>query len=122
MKIIKFDKSKAIKPLFGLRLPDFVYELYLISITKDAFEKTIRNFMHIDSKRLIKLAEAVEGGSKSVLILIIYDTLVDGESKMLKQKLNTQVKDFDFPIFDLKIDETIFLENEIKIFKERIKI
>lgn len=121
MKIIKFNKKNPIKPLFGLRLPDIVYDLYLISITKEAFEKTLKEFMHIDPKRLIKIVEAVEGDSKSVLILVIYDTFVEGK-RMVKARIDTRVKNFNFPIFNMSVDETVFMEREIEIFKRREKI
>lgn len=120
MKVLKFNKNDSIKPLFGLRLPDFVYDLYLISISQEAFEKTLKNFMNINQKRLIKLIEAVEGEKKTVLLLVIYDKLMEGKT-MVKDKIFTQVKDFNFPIYNMSVDEPAYIEHEIEIFKKSRK-
>lgn len=119
LKIININRAKKIEPLFGLRVPDFVYSLYKICISQEAFEKAFKEYLNMNPKRLIKIVEAVEGEKqRSVLLVVIYDKIVEGKS-MLKDKLRTKVQDFNFPIFVLGINEQTDIEEEIEEFKRR---
>ena len=80
MKIININRAKKIEPLFGLRVPDFVYSLYKICISQEAFEKAFKEYLNMNPKRLIKIVEAVEGEKQRSVLLLLFTI------KLLKAK------------------------------------
>lgn len=59
MKKIQFTKDNNDSILFGIILPDILYDMYNIAMSKQKFEQILRFRLNIHPKRLIRLAEAV---------------------------------------------------------------
>lgn len=117
MKVMKLENHKPIVPLFALKVPDFVYDLYQICISNEAFEKKFKEYLNMNPKRLIKIVEAVQSDTKSVLLVVIYDNIATDGKSLLKSKLRTKVKDFNFPVFIVNMEENTNIEDEIQAFK-----
>lgn len=117
MAVLKFDEYREdnrAEILFGVILPDIVYELMDVALSDAAFENAIKTSLNINPKRLIKIVEAVQGGKKEVLILVIYDKLVS-DNLVLREKLNLKDKeiDFNFKIYYLDFNKDINIEYQI---------
>lgn len=120
MKIIRANKTEEYekpKILFGIVMPEIISKFYDVVISESTFENIIRDHLNIYDSRLIKLVEAVDSEGKSFLILVIYDKLLS-KKLMLKEKLTLEVKDFDFDIYHYNFNNTINVENEIKIIEK----
>lgn len=100
MKHMEFTPNNNGAILFGVILPDIVYDLYNVCISQTAFEDVLRFRLNIDRKRVIRMAEAVSVESKrQLLILVVYDIFMS-EKNMLKTREQIVVEDFDFPTYE----------------------
>ncbi|VWL85649.1 hypothetical protein [Oceanivirga miroungae] len=119
MGVINIKKISSPKILFGMVLPEVVYALYDIALSEEAYERVLKNSLGIDNNRMVKLVEAVQGDTKSILILVIYDKIARDSRTFFKDKLKLEVVEFDFPIYNYDFNMEINIEEQIRLQEGR---
>ncbi|WP_067140731.1 hypothetical protein [Oceanivirga salmonicida] len=116
MAIIKFKNisNSQAKILFGIVMPEVLYRLYEVTISEEAFEGALKTALGIHPKRMVKFVEAVQGESENILLLVIFDKIVSGKS-FYKDKLELEVKDFNFNIYHYDFNKIINVEYQIDL-------
>lgn len=116
----KFEVTKEPKIEFGIILPTIIADLFKISISENAVEDTLRNHLNIHPNRFIKLVEAVEPNGREILILVIYDKILNS-GKILKEKIRVDNDNFsfDFNIYKYDFNRQIDVESSLAMEKRR---
>lgn len=116
MGVTHINKLKDPNILFGIVLPQVIYNLYEVSISEESFENAIKSGLGIEPNRMIKLVEAVQAQDKNILILVIYDK-ISGSKSFFKDRLNLKVESFDFDIYNYDFNREINIEEQILLQK-----
>lgn len=114
MKITKFNNDNKTEIVMGIVLPKILYELYLTAIDLEIYESILKSNLGIDKNRLVKFVEAIQHGDKPILILVIYNKF-SKRNIMKRESLKTEVKDFNFRIFNYDFNRNINIEHELEM-------
>ncbi|WP_068267588.1 hypothetical protein [Caviibacter abscessus] len=116
----KFETQRDPKIEFGIILPKIIADLFEVAISENAVEDVLRIHLNIHPNRFIKLVEAVEPNGIEILILVIYDKILN-KGKLLKEKIRVDNDNFnfDFNIYKYDFNRQIDVENSLAMEKKR---
>lgn len=116
----KFTKQKEAKIMFGIMLPDIIYDLFSVAINESAIEDILRTHLNISKDRLIKLVEAVSVEGNEMLILVIYDKILS-KGQFLREKMKIEESEFlfNFNIYKYDFNKPINVEFSINLENQR---
>lgn len=98
IRIVKNNQEP--KPIFGILLPIFVFELFDISFDKKKAKHFLKHYFNINQKRVIDLNEA-QVGNESYTTLIVYDKIVEENQEIKYANISEKLTAYDFPMIHM---------------------
>ncbi len=111
MPIIQFKIKETPTILFGVKLPSIMTNILLEIRNKKKVEDIFRNTLNIKKDRLINIVEARDAVDNVAMILVIYKNIVTEKDLI---KMNLEIEEFNFNIFEFDFNGKIDIENIIE--------
>lgn len=116
MAILKLKRRENLEILFGLKLPLIVSSFYTELKNKKKALDITRQIFKIKENRLINFVDVRDNKGQPAIVLVIYDNFVTEKER---NKLNLEIEEFNFNIFEFDYNKEIDIETIIQNIKNK---